>query len=181
MLFSEDPLIASTLLRQALRAMFTIEQDLDFTSRMELGVDLSTLEVLLDNGASPNGELPRSDKSVWYDFLLSLETNFPRRRRDPAWDMTPYIDPSQKPKAVWLPNWYQACEILISHGAKNIMHRVMLDPSVNVYAMDSIIGIFSPDQARALQQCYKKIEPSIASSILSRPEGAVGINRCILV
>jgi hypothetical protein len=198
MLFSEDPLIASTLLRQALRAMFTIEQDLDFTSQMKLGVDLSTLEVLLDNGASPNGELPRSDKSVWYDFLLSLETDFPKQQRDPAWDMTTYIDPSRppprytdsdddesnenegarkaskKPKAVWLPNWYQACEILISHGAKNIMHRVTLSPSVRgpkysyVYAMDSIMEIFTQDQARALRQCYKKIEPSIAPSIWSR-------------
>jgi hypothetical protein len=198
MLSSEDPLIASTLFRQALRARFTIEQDLNFTSRMAFEVDLSTLEFLLDNGASPNAMFPRGDKSVWYDFLHSLRTDFPKQDRDPAWDMTTHIDPSRqpprytdsdddesnknegtrknskKPKAAWLPNWYQACEILISHGAKDIMHRDVLSQSVRgpkysyVYAMDFIIEVFTPDQAQALRQCYKKMEPSIASFTWSR-------------
>jgi len=58
---------------------------------------------------------------------------------------------------------------LISHGAKDILHRDVLSQSVRgpkysyVYAMDFIIEVFTPDQARALQQCYKKMEPPIAS------------------
>jgi len=58
---------------------------------MAFEVDLSTLEFLLGNGASPNAVLPGSDKSVWYDFLLSLRTDFPNQHRDLAWDMTPTL------------------------------------------------------------------------------------------
>jgi hypothetical protein len=75
-LSSEDPTVASEILRHALRARFAIEQDLDFKSRMETEVDLAMLRFLLDIGADPNAELPKNDRSVWYDFLLTLKQDF---------------------------------------------------------------------------------------------------------
>jgi hypothetical protein len=199
-LSSEDPSLASEILRHALRARFIIEQDLDFKSRMEAEADLAMLRFLLDIGADPNAELPRSDRSVWYDFLLTLKQDFREKGLpgDPAWDMSTYLDPSRlplrcqgdenneneeaqkdsnKPKAVWLPNWYEACEILISRGARDRMHKIVLSQSFKpftrtqysyILASDSIPKIFTPEQTRALWQRYKSMEPPIPSSIWSR-------------
>lgn len=52
-LFPEQPVIASALLREALRARFIIELDLDFTSRTLLELYLSMLEFLLENFCQP--------------------------------------------------------------------------------------------------------------------------------
>lgn len=135
---------------------------------------------------------------MWYDFLLSLEQDFPKQERDPAWDMTTRIYPSslspryvfddydengededsqknsKKPRPVWLPNWYDACAIMISHGARDLMHRLDLSQSItgpdysNVYATNSISEVFSPDQARALRQRYRAMDPPATPSFWSR-------------
>jgi hypothetical protein len=68
---------------------------------------------------NPNAKLLTSDKTVCYDFLLEPQKIFPREMLGPVWKMNKFINPSADallcaedkggPKAVWLPNWYEAC------------------------------------------------------------------------
>jgi hypothetical protein len=73
-------------------------------------------------------------------------------------------DPSDtpKPKTVWLPNWYEACELMITYGAKEKMHAFSPRPSSGdpyIHAMGSIREVFTAEQADALSRLYETKEP----------------------
>jgi hypothetical protein len=187
--YEEQPWNDCEALRESLRSKISIEQDLEFSCHSETEVNLSMLQHLLDLGINPNHNLPSSDKSVWYDFLLSLETDFPKKVQDPAWDMNLYLDPSaeqfqypedeenkdetNRPKAVWLPNWNEACELMILAGANALMHTVRAEGSkateIHIFTKDIFEDVFPPEQAQALIRLsrYKEAPKGLWSHLTS--------------
>lgn len=170
---------ASVVLREGLRSSIIIEQDLDFSSHPQKEVNLSMLQHLLKMEINPNRKMPASDKSVWYDFLLNLETDFPKEAQDPAWDMNLYIDPVaeriqypededngdevKRSKAVWLPDWNEACELMILAGANSMMHVLKGDATYPrdryLYTSNVFNEVFPPEQAGVLARLSKYEEP----------------------
>jgi len=170
---------ASDILRHALLSRVIIEQDLDFTSRVENKLDLSMVRFLLASGVSPNAKLLTSNETVWSEFIIRLAKYFAKGVQGPTWNMNNFIGPSAEtlqysedggvrnyaklPKAVWLTNWYEACEIMISHGATEMVNVKFASQPKPQYkrisATDVLSDVFRSDQVRALQQLYRSKDP----------------------
>lgn len=131
------------LLDYALRPRRSTPVSMPYHSKREdPSVNIEMIELLLENGADPNQAVhPNNSKTVWALFLLSM---YESTNRATGTTKSSNIPPSLTEA------WYQACELLIQHGAHKNCALVSKIPNLTRQAI--LEGAFGTARAEALEE-----------------------------